>query len=358
MRLTSLCVHNHRNLQDVKIELSDAINALQGDNGAGKTSVLEAIDVLVRGRSFRTSVTSNLLSKGASELRINSSILDENKVSRTFGIQKGLDSNQLWVDGEKVSKQSALSHHLPIILIHPNVNELIAGGPVERRTYMDWGLFHVEPGFADLYRNYNRLLAQRNAAFKQRKADIIKATSIPLAQYGTRYNSLREAYFSEVSELYPHFKQLLAIDTETSLIYNRGWPDSKSLETQLEQEAVQWTTTRHTQYGPHRADLTVSWNSHYLASEASRGQQKLLALCLKLTQAYHLMSRAHKTPVLLIDELPAELDRKRIPLVMNAIKEIGSQVLITCVSREQIQAHCESPIKWFHVEHGTIAEMI
>ena len=142
--LNSLEVEQFRNLTAARLEFVDGFNLIVGPNGAGKTTVLEAIHLLARGKSFRSSRSSNLVQKGQPLLRARADVQASDGIRHALGVEKPVSGlRRLRLDGEESKSAASIASHLPIQLLLPNVGDLVFSGPAARREFMDWGLFHV-----------------------------------------------------------------------------------------------------------------------------------------------------------------------------------------------------------------------
>jgi len=164
MWVKTLNISNLRNITSTQIEAGPCLNCFTGDNGAGKTSILEALAVLSKGRSFRPGHISSLIGPQDKHFQIVSTIESHVGDVHRVGLERGKDYWQARHQGQDVSQISELTHLLPFVLLEPSSHTLISGPPDGRRKYLDWGVFHVKPGFLGLWRLFNRVLKQRNAA--------------------------------------------------------------------------------------------------------------------------------------------------------------------------------------------------
>ena len=358
MHLSKLWVQHLRLFSNLEIDLSPAINVFVGDNGAGKTSVLEAIDILSRGKSFRTSNISEVVEHNKKELIISAEIEGAVNQSTHLGIAKnGLDT-QLRVNKKNVSKWSELTQYLPLLAFHPESYRLITDGPSQRRKYMDWGLFHVEPHFKEVWKNYSRALKQRNVCLKQQQLEEASSWHQALVKNGEELDRLRNSYFLEIEPIVQLIAPKLGLNDAIVLDYKPGWDRQTSLLSLLENELANGKIPFSTQCGPHRADIALGWKGSSFAKSSSRGQQKILAITLKLAQAEHLFTQYNRSSIYLIDELPAELDQARCQKVLGLLASLGNQILITSIAREPIKKFTSQEINWFHVERGQVTSML
>lgn len=355
MRLKGLQIEAVRNLQNVAIEPSSGINLLEGGNGAGKTSVLEAISLLSSGVSFRTRKPHELISH-SEQCAWAIARLDDDGVGHRIGVQYSRDGkHQHRVDAEAVSRRSDLSRLLPTLVITPDHFQLVAGGPGERRRYLDWGLFHVEHTFHPAWRHYRKALSQRNACLRSGQ-DLagLPSWNMELARWGEQIDTVRGEYVSQLESVLNSVLSQLESFPEIKLRYRRGWTEQFSLLEALERERIRPGPLAKTQHGPHVADIDLmshdSLAKHYL----SRGQQKLLVYAMKLAQLAIYRSSARRQCLVLCDDLPAELDGDRRRQVVRLLRETGCQVFVTAAITNSI----ESPDSVFHVEHGGVTQVL
>lgn len=349
--LTSLHIENFRNLQSVTLEPAPGLNWLFGENGAGKTSVLEAIHVLARGRSFRASSTSPLIRDGAKVLRV---------VARTANPegQAGVErSASEWIgriNRQPCSKMSEFARRLPLVLVDPENHELVEGGPAIRRSFLDWGLFHVEQSYLSDWKRYSRLLRQRNAALRTRAAPtLLEALERPMAEAAAAVEALRRDYVSALQ------KSLAALQGELEFHVGEidlGYrPSASGAEEYLEK----WRENRErdldqgfTRDGPHRGEMVVRSGDRMAAPRLSRGQMKLVALMLKLAQM-DMARSADCEPVLLLDDPVSELDAYHLERLLDWLRQQPNQCWITAVERAG-----EPCSGLFHVEQGKIQTVL
>lgn len=355
MHLKGLQVEAVRNLQTVALEPSSGINLLEGGNGAGKTSVLEAISLLSSGVSFRTRKPQELISHSAECARAIARVDDEG-VEHRIGVQYSRDGkHQHRIDAESVSRRSDLSRLLPALVITPDHFQLVAGGPGERRRYLDWGLFHVEHSFHPAWRHYRKALSQRNACLRSGLDSAgLSGWNVELARWGERINTVRGEYVTQLErELNGVLSQLESFPG-IKLRYRRGWPEQSSLLETLEREKVRPGPLAKTQHGPHVADIDVLSNDGLAKHYLSRGQQKLLVYAMKLAQLSIYRSSTGRKCLVLCDDLSAELDGDRRLQVVRLLRKTACQVFVTAAITNSI----ESPDSVFHVEHGRVTQVL
>jgi len=356
MWLQQLQAQGLRSFTQCELTFSSGINVLYGDNGVGKTSILEGINVLSCGKSFRTSQVSNIITTGQSELILFGQVSNQDQ-STQLGAQIGTGSKVLRVNREKVNKWSDLAKILPVLDIHPESYLLVTGGPIERRKFLNWGMFHVEPSFAQIWSEYSRALKQRNFCLKSHNIRQARHWHQSLSHNG---EIITQSLVRYCHEIFPHVNSILELfgfTEKLALKYSPGWDQSYSLDELLNQELQSNDLPLSTQSGPHRGDLKINWQGRPFSKASSRGQQKVLAIALKLAQAKLLRLSYEKSSVYLLDELPAELDNKRTEIALDILAKLDSQIIISAVSRESMRC-LDTEIKWFHVKHDGVSSVV
>ena len=352
MALQSLLVHNLRIIENLEASFAADANLFVGENGAGKTSILEAIDILSRGRSFRERRTSPLLRRDSEELTISGKIASLDQTAR-LGIQKSSRQTTLHCNQEKVASIANHASFLPVLSMHPDTHQLIQGSGKHRRNYIDWSAFHVKPLFLQQWRDYSKCLRQRNVALREQVSDEeISVWTQKLGALGEKVNDARSEIFSEISPIFAEFISILLPECEISLIYQQGWPEKVDLESSLREAHSLEQHSKTTKHGPHRADVKIFLNQQEASAAASRGQQKLIAACLLLAQIDHIQRYSEQKCVVLLDDIRAELDQKHAHALVSALQTLGCQVFITAIEAEQVDLSGWEDTKVFHVKQG------
>jgi DNA replication and repair protein RecF len=349
--LRHLGVSSFRCLNEVELELDPGRNYFYGANGAGKTSLLEAVFFLGRGRSFRTRQARSLIRYAESSFAIYGDVDDDGRTRRvgaSFG-ELGLDRR---VDRAEASG-SDIAEILPVQTIGPDSHRLIEGGPSERRRFIDWGVFHVEHGYLAAWQRYRRLLGQRNAALQRsgEAAAELRVWTEALAEAGEQVHRSRESYVERLAPRIAEHGQAL-MGARMSVDYRRGWRAELGLATALTASAARDRSLGHTEPGPHRADLVVQLEGHRVHEVASRGQQKLVAAAMILAQQSVLRTTGSARGVLLVDDPAAELDRAAFSRLLEQLTTVHSQLLFTGL--EPLAGGTDLPSAVFHVERGRV----
>ena len=353
MRVKSLNIKNLRNISSTQIDFDRCLNCFIGDNGAGKTSILEALSVLSKGRSFRSGQISSLIGPASKSFQVVCKLENHSGDKHQVGMERDVNG---WVarhNGEDVSQLSELTQLLPYVLLEPNSHTLVSGPPDIRRKYLDWGVFHVEHAFLLLWRRYNRVLKQRNAALRQANKMVLESLDEQFVELGEKLHIAREKHAEVLNGI---LKKQFPLFSETlegiQLSYRKGW-SGESL-----QEAIQVSTVRDidrgaTGPGPHKADLLMTLNGSPAKERLSRGEQKAMTAAMIMAQA-QMISGSGETPVLMLDDVSSELDEVHLGQVLKAGEKLGAQILLTGTVLASPIRSCEVSYRVFHVKHGSV----
>ncbi len=348
MSLAELRIQNLRCIQAASFEFSPHLNLIAGENGAGKTSILEAIFLLGRGRSFRTRATERLIRHGEVALTVFGRTQDV--PPKAAGIEISGDGTRARINGEAVHTLLELSGVLPVQAIDPEIHKLIEQGPERRRRWLDWLVFHVEPTFATQWARYQRALKQRNAALKAGAGNDSDWDPI-LIDAGTRISDARRA---ALNRLQPYLHKLLAAFSglEVEAAFQAGWAAERTLEEQLRLNVPRDRERGVTHSGPHRADVDLRLNGRIAREVLSRGQQKLTAVAMIVSQLQLLRDALGMRATLLLDDPAAELDSKNLQRLFDELASLKCQMIATSLTPET--ALFQAPNATFHVEQGRV----
>ena len=356
MSLTRLNLRDFRCFTALELELGPRANLILGDNASGKTSLLEAIFFLSRGRSFRTSKADTLIRQGTEGFLL-SAITQDSSGTVALGLARRDGALEARVGGAPAQNLAELTERLPVQLFDSGAHQLIEGGPRHRRQFLDWGVFHVEQGFLPTWRRYQRALKQRNTALRQKAPEaLIKTFEPELAAAGSTLDRYRRDYLAQLEPVATAWAQRLLGSLDLGMRYLRGWGEGKTLEEALVSNRIYDREQGLTRSGPHRAEMAIEIGGATAQQQVSRGQQKVLAGALLLAQAAYLKQTTGRQCLLLLDDLAAELDRGHLARFLELVRESESQVILTSVERERLPAWPEADL--FHVEHGEIAKLV
>ena len=353
MTIKRFTAQGFRCLVDVEFEPGPRYTLIHGANASGKTSLLEALAYLGRGKSFRGAAPGNLIQHGSPEFVLFGQVEVGSRLANV-GVRNSRFGLEVRVDGDSSGGAASLAAALPLQVIDPDVHNLVSGGPDERRRFVDWLAFHVEPDYLGVWRQFRRALKQRNAALKAGGAPAsLQAWNREFCDLGDRVDAIRAKVVADaLPTLKEHGIELLGV--EMDFRYASGWSRDESLEQALESHFERDRALGATQVGPHRADLRLIYDERQARRLVSRGQQKLLASSMILAATETAQAALGRRLVLLLDDPAAELDRASLGRLMDRVAGLGSQVIAT--SLEEGDLVFPAPPRVFHVEHGVIRQ--
>ena len=350
MAIRQLSLTDFRNLKSTTLDFHPRLNLIHGLNGSGKTSLLESIHVLSCAASFRSTHLKSCISHEKSSF-----LLFGRYEDFSAGLSRSLESLDIKVDGELVSRRSDLASKAPISIVDHDSFALIDGSPQIRRQFIDWGLFHVEPDYKDNWFAFRHALKQRNQLLKSRQGleETLPYWDQQLSKPSEVISELRQRWCEQLAGYLEETISQLAPGIHLSLEYLRGWSSDRSL-----QEALAFSRDRdcklgYTSQGIHRDDLVLKSGSQAADEVLSRGQQKRVCLALLLASLQLVKEHTGKPIILLLDDMNAEMDEEARVLVMDLLQALDMQLFVTNVSPDWSGAE-NKDCKMFHVEHGTI----
>ena len=357
MSLSFLEIHHLRNINHTKIEPSSGLNLIYGKNASGKTSLLEGIYLLGLARSFRSHKAGSYIQAEKQKTTLLGKLKSvTNEQITAIGFEKSLKNTELRLKGERIKKVSEIAKVLPIQIMGPESHSLLDSGPNMRRKFLDWGVFHVEHDYIEIWKRYRRALRQRNSALRTNPR-VVSSWDSEFCETAERIDNYRREYLAELKpRFFENIAQLTSLDG-LKLSYRRGWGKDNSLKEQLKMSLEKDRQTGYTARGPHRADLVLQYQGVTVDQRLSRGQQKLVVYALKLAQA-SLFDNSNQGCLVLIDDLQSELDENHRNQVLQLLCKTKSQIFITATDADSLDTGYWSEKKMFHVEHGNIQEVV
>jgi DNA replication and repair protein RecF len=353
LKINTIQIENFRNLESVSFKPNPVLNFIIGNNGAGKTSILESIVVLSRGRSFRTPQASELVGPVKPTFNVFSETENDGGQCDRLGLERSGKHWRARKNGQDLPQISQLTRSLPLVLMEPNSHLLVSGAPDVRRKFLDWGVFHVEQEFLGIWRRFSKSIRQRNAALRQGQIDVIESMDEILSQLGSQLSKLRETYSKSISkETQSIVSELSDGLSDITFEYQNGWGSGTYRDALLkwrERDLERGATSQ----GPHRADLVLMKGNVFARAMLSRGEQKILSAAMLLAQAGFLKSRG-ESPIVLLDDLASEFDSTHFKRVLTKFLETEGQVWVTGTRKPEFSGPCSV----FHVEHGAVREMV
>jgi DNA replication and repair protein RecF len=331
--LSRLQVTDFRCLQSAELDLDPHFTLINGPNASGKTSLLEAMYVLGRGRSFRTRRLEHLIRHGVERFVVFGEVDTANR-RVPMGVEGSRAGIRAQIDGDKPSSLAELALQLPVQIIDPEVHHLIEEGPSRRRRFLDWGVFHVEQSFVGHWQRYQQVLKQRNAALKAHQPRaIVSVWDSDLVRSGELLSAARARYVTALSPRAEAIGRNL-LGMELSFSYRSGWAKDQSMAEALQQSWAHDQEAAATQIGPHRAELAIRLDGTAVKDRISRGQQKLLAAALLIAQLKLFPEGSPVQPSLLLDDPAAELDDERLAGLIREVSSQSVQLIVTTLHGE------------------------
>ena len=366
MLLKSIKIHNIRNITQAFLGLHPSFNIIYGLNGSGKTAILEAVHLLSSGRSFRSSNIEQIINFTAADcvvhgemmLRASPDELISMGISRSRNAKVG-SANK--INGTKVVSRAQMAQQLPLQIINADSFDIVNASPQSRREFLDWGVFHVEPSFLQYWQRFKRVLQQRNACLKERRAgkvasNAVTAWDVELITTATELDRLRQEYIASYTPLVVEMLQEQMHFSACKLKYIRGWHQEIDLQQVLQQNLDADIAAGFTSRGPHRAELDIVVNGVSAKHFLSRGQMKKTICTMMIARAQLLKQQSGRSCVFLIDDLPAELDSIAGKELITALKTLGVQVIITGIEERKLRDFIgDEEYSMFHVEHGVVS---
>lgn len=344
MPLASLYLTNYRNFVAAEFHPSPAINLITGGNGQGKSNLLEAIYYLGLGRSFRDLADSYLIRLGADFMRIEGEVEGHNLALAATAAPR---RKTLWINGVKQGRLSTLYGYFPVLAFTPEDLYLIKGPPEVRRSFLDQALEQVVPGYADARLRLRRILAQRNRllAGGEIKAgrSLLDVWDHELLQVGSRITTTRLRALGMLSPLAVRFyREISGEDLPLVLVYRPGGlrqalmadvviDDARIREMMTAVAAArkgEELARGQTLVGPHRDEISFVLGDNDMRFYASQGQQRTMALALRLAQRELLRGEWRERLTLILDDIFSELDSAHQQRLAQALD--GQVFLATC----------------------------
>lgn len=348
--------------------LSPGLNLFFGENGSGKTSVLESIYLLSTGQSFRSRISKNYVSFGQTQCVLFTALSGDSGPT-TVGIQKQTDGKTLAkIDGMPISSAQALSIALPCHIFHSGSFGLLEGGPQQRRAFLDWLVFHVKHDFKAAWSEYVRCLKQRNALLRHGKISpkLLEPWDNQLSAIGTRINDDRVDVLKTYFDQLRFFAEMTGLKPEElKITFQQGWDEDATLHSALQSRLDKDLAYGHTSVGPHKADIKIKYCGRPIEDVLSRGQLKTFIASMHVAKIACYKQLKGVYPVLLMDDIPAELDEEHQEMIFDWLLGFETQMFVTAIDKDRIisiynDKHTKTtqnvPIKMFHVKQGRLTE--
>lgn len=355
MLITRLEAKDFRLFGELALEAHPDFNLIIGDNGAGKTSLLESLHVLARGSSWRVQNPQQLVRDGQHAWQVRGRV-DEGGGAPPELLRVTWKDRETSIElGQSALALTELVRRIPLQILDPGMHRMLEEGPGIRRRFLDWGVFHVEHSFMPVWRRARRALSQRNAVLRENGSNQLLAPwTNELAETGEEITRLRRSHVQEVESRSAQLLERLLPGESWQLRYAQGWDAERSylevLESTIERDR------RHglTMSGPQRAELGFYAGPKAAKGRISRGQQKLLVAAFVLAQCWIVAERAGRAPVLLLDDFAAELSAEFQRRLLELLQAYPGQKFVSALELSSLLKTSTSA-HMFHVEHGVLS---
>lgn len=363
MWVSQLQLTNFRNYARLQLRPDAGLCVLTGDNAAGKTNVLEAVFLCALGRSHRTSRDAELIREseqaGAVALTLHTRGGTRNISCKLMAGER----KRVLIDGTALSRSGELLGCLNVVMFAPEDLMLVKGGPGERRRFLDMEISQLRPAYYYTLQQYNVALKQRNALLKaEAETALLEPWDEQLSRLGAAITAERAQFLSELGGIASRLHVQLSGGRETLLLaYQPNLPDvepdrlaaamRERLFDALERDRFRGSTS----VGPHRDDVAIALDGSDVRVYGSQGQQRTVVLSLKLSELQIMRQLRGESPVLLLDDVFSELDRRRQRMLLDAVQ--GCQTFLTCTHLEELSAAGALQMQVYSVSAGNVIEV-
>ena len=359
MFIESLALSNFRNYENADIKFSSGINILYGDNAQGKTNILEAVYMLATTKSHRGSRDKEIICFDEEESHIRASVR-KNDISHRIDMHlRKSKSKGIAIDMIPIKKSAELFGLVNIVFFSPEDLTIIKESPAERRRFMDMELCQISRLYYSDLSSYNRILNQRNnqlkaIAYDRSQTDMMDIWDLQLVKYGIEVIKKRNNFIEELNSIIKDIhKDLTGGREELVIIYDKN-VDEEKFATELVFKRDTDLRLQTTNTGPHRDDMIFMINGMDVKKYGSQGQQRTVALSLKLAEIKLVKNVINDNPILLLDDVMSELDAKRRDALLSSISDI--QTIITCTGYDDFIKERISIDKIYKVTSGELKE--
>ena len=351
MNIKDIKLENYRNYKNQKIEFNPKVNIIYGNNGEGKTNIIEAIFLCAIGKSYRTNHEQELIS--FNNLFTNIELNVERK-DREYNIKVNIDKKKkIFINNIQIKKYSELLGHLNAVIFNPDDIEILKAGPSKRRRFLDIMISQLRPNYVLYVNNYMKTLEQRNNYLKQlENSDIdnnlLDVWDEKLADFGEKVYSYRYEFINKIIEKINDIHSKITEEKENLKIEYLSDCENKEeylekLKTTRKIDIIRGNTSK----GVHHDDFKIYINDKEANIYGSQGQQRSIVLSLKLSELQIIEEEIGETPVLLLDDFMSELDSTRRTKFMENIE--GIQQIITCTDKFKIKG-----AKYINIRNGEV----
>ena len=341
MRIQRLVLTDFRNFAHQEIFPKAGLNWITGQNGSGKTALLEAIYFLSTARSHRVALTSRLIAHESPSFSVFAEVQGSEAALHHVGMSRHrVEPAKARLDQKNQVNHLEIAKLLPVLMLNPEGFGLFTEGSKGRRSLMDWGVFYSEPDFYHKWSVAKRILAQRNAALKSRSPlAILTLFDDQLIEAAERLDQYRVSYVEKLKIILEKLIGEFLEEHEVQVVYSRGWSKDEALKDLLVEHFPADQLNGFTSQGPHRADLKFKVGRVPVQDVLSRGEQKLLICALKIAQGVLFQEQTGRQPIYLVDDLASELDARHQRILLKHLEKLDAQAFLTVINFENFLAN-------------------
>jgi len=338
--IEKLQILQFRNLKNQYLEPNTNTSLFIGGNGQGKTNFIEALYYLSHNRSYKSKNIKDVVPFEKEFLQIDA-VVDSTRVL----LKKSKNKNTILFNQKKVSSNSRLTQLMPVQIISPDRGFVVGGPPKLKRSYLDWGVFHVNPGLLNTYKSYNKALKNTNMLLTNNNTKQLEHWFNQVAALSVEITSARDDYIQKIrktltgSSIEP-LKELIKKNNTFDFFLQSGWTkdanhtNQESVYEYLIKNKGLFAKLKHLNYGPHRATVDYCLNNQN-EQNLSRGEQKKLSIFYWMAQVLVLVELNIK-PIVLIDDISSELDQEKINSILGFLTKLDLQIFITDIGGQPL----------------------
>ncbi len=358
MGFTSLTLHDFRNLRDVHIALGPSQVFFIGENGQGKTNIIEALYLLCYGSSFRVHQDALMINNRSTTAAIRGEFIDQDNFSKQITVRLSRNtSKEIAVEGKKVQDRKELVQNVPCVVFSHSDMQIVSGSPPMQRRFFNQTLCIYDVVFIDVLRKYNRILKYRNSILKQGKKDILEVYNIKTAQYGMEIQEKRKQITESFNTIFSDlFQKIAGLGERLVIRYAPSWKDCETKEdaamflSKTKQRDIAWKTSTS---GPHRDRFFFYLGDKDFLKIASTGQTRLISVILKAAQAQFYMGITGKKPLLLLDDVLLEIDKPKRESIIRLLPQY-EQAFFSFLPDEDFASYEKAGTLKYHIRNGTL----
>lgn len=367
MYLSGLSLVQFKNIAEASLKFSEKINCFVGDNGVGKTNLMDAIHYLSMCKSYFNSIDSQNIMHDKDFFVIQGEFVREEMHDIVYCGMKRNSGKQFKRNKKDYDKLSEHIGLFPVVMVSPADGSLITDGSEERRRFIDGVISQYDKTYLDSLIRYNRIVQQRNKVLKETAGrlvndDFLSVYDYQLSELGQRIHSRRTEFINQLIPVFNYFYEYISGGHEPVSLQYHSQLNEDSLSQLLERSRQRDLILQYTTVGIHKDDLELQLNGYPIKKNGSQGQQKTYLVALKLSQ-FDFISRITQTrPIMLFDDVFDKFDHQRVSRILNLVSDNHfGQVFITDTDRERLEKLLQETAINHHlfvVKDGQISETL